>query len=58
MSETDKAAGRSVQPPTVPIGGVNTPDPTLRRKPDGEDPVKTAESEPDDPDKAAEDGLA
>ena len=45
-------------PPTVPIPNVNVPDPTTGSEPESKDPVKEAESKPDDPDKAAKDGLA
>ncbi|MDP4026814.1 hypothetical protein Q8W71_29855 [Methylobacterium sp. NEAU 140] len=58
MSDTDKPKGESVQPPTVPIKGVNVPDPTTGSEPEGKDPVKEAERHPEDPDKAAKDGLA
>lgn len=58
MSDTGKPKGESVQPPTVPIRGVNTPDPTTGSAPESSDPVKDAERKPDHPDKAAEDGLA
>ena len=58
MAETDKPEGESVAPPTVPIRGINQPDPTTRSEPEGKDPVKDAERKPDDPDKAAKDGLA
>lgn len=58
MAQPDKPEGESVQPPTVPIRGVNTPDPTTESKPRSADPVEDAKRKPDDPDKAAEDGLA
>ncbi|GJE52863.1 hypothetical protein GOFOIKOB_5938 [Methylobacterium tardum] len=58
MAEPDKPEGESVQPSTVPIRGVNTPDPTTGSEPESKDPVKAAERRSDDPDKAAEDGLA
>lgn len=58
MAETDKPSGVSVVPPTVPIPNVNVPDPTTGSEPDNKDPVKEAETKPDDPDKAAKDGLA
>jgi hypothetical protein len=58
MAETDKPRGESVMPPTVPIRNVNVPDPTTGSEPESRDPVKDAEREPDDPDKAAKDGLA
>ena len=58
MVETDKPEGESVAPPTVPIRGVNTPDPTTGSEPENKDPIKDAASKPDDPDKAAKDGLA
>ncbi|WP_267361528.1 MULTISPECIES: hypothetical protein [unclassified Methylobacterium] len=62
MAETDKPKGESVMPPTVRIANVNVPDPTTDpttdRAPESTDVVKDAESKPDDPDKAAKDGLA
>ena len=58
MAENDKAPGVSVVPPTVPIPNVNVPDPTIGNEPEIKDLVKDAESRPDDPAKAAEDGLA
>lgn len=58
MTETDKPQDVSVVPPTVPIPNVNVPDPTTGSEPESKGPVKEAESEPDDPDKAATDGLA
>lgn len=58
MAETDEPPGVSVVPPTVPIRNVNVPDPTTGSEPESEDPVKEAERKPDDPDKAAKDGLA
>ena len=58
MAETDKPSGVSVVPPTVPIPNVNVPDPTISSEPKSKDQVKDAESKPDDPDKAAKDGLA
>ena len=58
MAETDKPEGVSVVPPTVPIRNVNVPDPTTGSEPESKDPVKDAEVKPDDPDKAAKDGLA
>jgi hypothetical protein len=58
MAETDKPEGVSVVPPTVPIRNVNVPDPTTGSEPESKDPVKDAEAKPDDPDKAAKDGLA
>ncbi|MCJ2139572.1 hypothetical protein [Methylobacterium sp. E-066] len=58
MAESDKPQGESVVPPTVPIRNVNVPAPTTGSEPEGKDPVKNAESKPDDPDKAAKDGLA
>lgn len=58
MSETDKPSGVSVVPPTVPIPNVNVPDPTTGSEPEIKDPVKEAESKPDDPDMAAKDDLA
>lgn len=58
MAENDKAPGVSVVPPTVPITNVNVPDPTTGSEPESKDPVKDAERKPDDPDKAAKDGLA
>ena len=45
-------------PPTVPITGVNVPDPTTESEPESKDPVAEAQKKPDDPDKAAEDGQA
>ncbi|MCJ2049806.1 hypothetical protein [Methylobacterium sp. J-070] len=56
-SETDKPPGVSVVPPTVGIPNVNVPDPTTGSEPESKDPVKEAESKPDDPDQAAKDGL-
>lgn len=53
-AETDKPQGLNVVPPTVLIRNVTVPDPTD----DSKDPVKDGESKPDDPDKAAMDGLA
>lgn len=58
MAEPDKPEGESVQPPTVPIRNVNTPDPTTGSELESKDPVKDAERKSDDPDKAAADGLA
>ncbi|MCJ2060668.1 hypothetical protein MKL09_29630 [Methylobacterium sp. J-048] len=58
MTETDKPHGVSVVPPTVPIRNVNVPDPTAGSEPESKDVVQDAESKPDDPDKAAKDGLA
>lgn len=58
MTETDKPHGVSVVPPTVPIRNVNVPDPTRGSEPESKDVVQDAERKPDDPDKAAEDGLA
>ncbi|MCJ2086333.1 hypothetical protein MKK88_10050 [Methylobacterium sp. E-005] len=58
MAETDKPPGVSVVPPTIPIPNVNVPDPTTGSEPESKDPVKDAERTPDDPDKAASDGLA
>lgn len=58
MAETDEPPGVSVVPPTVPIRNVNVPDPTTGSEPESKDPVKEAERKPDDPDKAAKDGLA
>lgn len=58
MAETDKPSGESVVPPTVPIPNVNVPDPTTGSEPESKDLVKDAERKPDDPDKAAKDGLA
>ncbi|WP_010687639.1 hypothetical protein [Methylobacterium mesophilicum] len=56
MAEKDKAPGVSVVPPTVPIPNVNVPDPTTGSE--RKDLVKDAEIKPEDPDEAAEDGLA
>ena len=58
MTETDKPHGISVVPPTVPIRNINVPDPTTGSGPESKDVVQDAESKPDDPDKAAKDGLA
>ena len=58
MTETDKPEGKSVAPPTVPIRGINVPDPTAGGEPESKDVVEDAEREPDSPDKAAKDGLA
>lgn len=58
MTETDKLKGEVVAPPTVPIRGVTVPDPTTGGEPESKDPVEDATAKPDDPDKAAEDGLA
>ncbi|MDP4026117.1 hypothetical protein Q8W71_26165 [Methylobacterium sp. NEAU 140] len=58
MADADKPQGESVVPPTVPIPNVNVPDPTTGSEPGSKDVVKDAERRPDDPDKAAEDGLA
>jgi hypothetical protein len=58
MSEHDKPAGESVQPPTVPIRGVNIPDPTTGSEPESKDLVEDAKRKSDDPDRAAKDGLA
>ena len=55
MGETDKSQGVSVVPPTVPIPGVNVPDPTTGSEPEGKDPNGGAESAISDPD-AAQDG--
>ena len=57
-AETDKPPGESVVPPTVPIPNVNVPDPTTGSGSESKDPVKDAERKPNDPDTAAEDGLA
>ena len=38
MASTDKPHGESVVPPTVPIKGVNVPDPTTGSEPEGKDP--------------------
>lgn len=40
MSDNDKSKGESVQPPTVPITGVNVPDPTTGSEPEGKEPIK------------------
>jgi hypothetical protein len=48
----------SVQPPTVPIRGLNTPDPTTGGEPESKDLVEDAKRKPGDPDSAAQDGLA
>ena len=58
MTETDKPHGISVVPPTVPIRNINVPDPTTGSEPESKDVVQDAESKPEDPDKAAKDGLA
>ena len=58
MSEPDKPVGEGVQAPTVPIWGLNTPDPATGSEPESKDLVEDAEREPDDPDRAAKDGLA
>jgi hypothetical protein len=58
MADKDKPSGVSVVRPTVPIPNINVPDPTAGNELEGKDPVKDAESKPDNPDKAAEDGLA
>ncbi|SDO56480.1 hypothetical protein SAMN05216360_12752 [Methylobacterium phyllostachyos] len=58
MAETEKPSGVSVVPPTVPIRNVNVPNPTTGSEPESKDPVKEAESKPDDPNEAAKDGLA
>jgi len=58
MAETDKPQDESIMPPTVPIRNANVPDPTTGSEPESKDLVKDSESKPDDPDKAAEDGLA
>ena len=50
MSETDKPQGVSVVPPTVPIPGVNVPDPTTGSASEGKDPSQGAKSTPNDPD--------
>jgi len=44
--------------PTVPIRGLNTPDPTTGGEPEGEDLLEDAKRKLDDPDSADEDGLA
>ncbi|MCJ2102385.1 hypothetical protein [Methylobacterium sp. E-046] len=58
MTETDKPSGVSVVPPKTPVRTVTVPDPTAGRTAAGRDVGKDAESEPDDPDEAANDGLA
>jgi hypothetical protein len=58
LTENDKAQGKSVVPPTVPIRNVNVPNPTTGSEPESKDVVRDAESKPDDPDQAAKDGLA
>ncbi|CAM3015215.1 hypothetical protein JHFBIEKO_0472 [Methylobacterium mesophilicum] len=58
MAETDESQGVSVVPPTVQIRNVNAPDPTTGRQGASVDVVEDAESQPDDPDHAAKDGLA
>ena len=52
MVETDKPQGVSVVPPTVPIPGVNIPDPTTGSETEGRDPNGGADSAPHDPDAA------
>ncbi|MCJ2056813.1 hypothetical protein MKL09_09620 [Methylobacterium sp. J-048] len=58
MTETDTPRGESAVPPTAPIRNIKVPATPEGREPEGQDLVKTAERAPDDPDKAAEDGLA
>jgi hypothetical protein len=40
MSGSDKPKGESVQPPTVPITGVNVPDPTTGSEPESKSPIE------------------
>ena len=42
MSETEKSEGETVTPPTVPIRGINVPDPTTSHDREGEKPVDGA----------------
>lgn len=58
MVKADEPQGERVVPPTVQIRNVNVPDPTTGREGASKDVVKDAESQPDDPDHAAKDGLA
>lgn len=58
MAAADKPSDGRVVLPTVPIPNVNVPDPTTGREPENKNPVKDAESSPDNPDRAADDGLA
>lgn len=58
MTETDKPHGVSVMPPTVPIRNINVPDPTVGSETKVQDPIDAAESDPDDPNQVAKDGLA
>ena len=55
MTESDQ---KPAIPPTIPIPGVNVPDPTIGSEAEGSDPVAEAQKKPDDPDKAAQDGQA
>ena len=52
MVETDKPQGVSIVPPTVPIPGVNVPDPTTGSEPAGKDPSRGSDGAPSDPDAA------
>lgn len=45
-------------PPTVPITGVNVPDPTTGSEPESKYSVAKVQKEPNNPDKAAEDSSA
>ena len=58
MNETDKPQGVSVMPPTVPIRNINVPDPTVGSETKVQDLIDAAESDSNDPDKVAKDGLA
>jgi len=40
MSDSGKPKGVSVQPPTVPITGVNVPDPTTGSEPESKTPIE------------------
>ena len=39
MVETDKLEGESVAPPTVPIRGINQPDPTTGSESESKEPI-------------------
>ena len=48
MAETEKPQGVSVAPPTVPIPGVNVPDPTTGDEQESKDPSKDPKNTPND----------
>ncbi|WP_419829445.1 hypothetical protein [Methylobacterium sp.] len=58
MAETDEPHAVSLVPPTVQSRNDDVPEKRKGREPGNKDVVKDAESQPDDPDHAAKDGLA